>query len=477
MSFSFFSHFFASKETNTTASRIADTLHELVLDTDNVFLQDFTIFHHETMLNLDLLLFIPHYGLYVGEKNVWNIQTLKGTSVERLHRQNKKTSPTRMESAENSISQKLQDVLSFDSTPVECIFWMENLSKAEFETLDPSFHKLLPKERLIFHDNTAAEIQIKLYKLRDYQPDSLSTLKVIGSLKAHTLLLPSDSEPFGSFLSNDQQTFLDAPFEMGTVLTLSGPYNSGKSTAFIRKVMHYLLTYPNTSAIIITPTLLGGELLRKEFVALMEFAAVKCDLSLLHFHTPSPSDSIVTTRLFKESTLIACDDVHLLNPSLMDKILAGKGSKTLLQCGVTSAERIDNHILHAHYRNPTLHTVHFSHTKGALFALLSGLKKHLETTSGNLIMIILPNTQTIIDVKKAIETHLGIKCRVLNADFSLQYDNLKEITLSTPEFISGLNVPHSYLINLNPNDLLYYPLALSRASETITIISESNLEG
>ncbi|MDP3266586.1 MAG: DEAD/DEAH box helicase family protein [Sulfuricurvum sp.] len=481
MLFSFFSRFKSSKillEDIPSLDNIATIFDDLTLPEDSVYLTDFVLFHHENHFNIDLLLFLPHYGLYLGEKILWNLQELKGASVKRLTRQSHAASHTQLESTEKIIYQKLQDVLSFDATPIERIFWMKNLTYAEFETLSPSFHELLPRGRLIFKDDTALDIQNKLHALREYQTYAFSKLKVIGSLRAHTLVLPTATETFGSFLSPEQLLFLDTPIKNRSTLVLSAPHSSGKSTVLIRKVMDYLLTHPEQSVLVMTPTRLSGELLRNEFISLMEFAAVKCNLSHLHFYTPSPeNESIETTRIFLESSLIVCDDVHLLSPETLERVIEHKGSRALLLCGVTNPIDIHANTLTTIYRQPTVHTVHFTHTKGALFTLLTGLKTHLETINSNLIMIILPNHEIFLEYKKAIEDHLKVNCRILNDTFSLQYDNLEEITLSTPEYISGLNVPHSYLINLNHHDLLYYPLALSRASDTVTIISESNLEG
>lgn len=443
-----------------------------------MLLTDFTLFGYGSHVRIDLLLFLPHYGLYLGEKLTWSLHDLKGASVKRLTHKTHKIPHTKIESTEKAIYQKLQDVLSFDATPIERIFWMQNLTKAQFETLSPSFHELLPKARLIFRDETALELKTKLHALREFQTIPFSKLKVIGALNAHTLLLPTSTEPFGSFLSHEQQVFLDTPIKSRSIISLCAPYSSGKSTVLIRKIMNYLLAHPDQSALIVTPTRLSGELLRNEFIALMEFAAVKFNLAQLHFYTPSKENNpIDTTRFFQESTLIACDDVHLLPALLLERLLERKGSRSLLLSGITNPINMEVFTLSTVYRNPTVNTVTFSHTKGALFTLLTGLKTHLETTSSHLIMIILPTPQMILEYKKAIETHLQVNCRVLNDTFSLQYDNLEEITLSTPEYISGLNVPHSYLINLNHNDSLYYSLALSRASDTVTIISESNLEG
>ncbi|HEX5623232.1 MAG TPA: DEAD/DEAH box helicase family protein [Sulfuricurvum sp.] len=461
-------------------SKQRTALNHFILQEDGVVLQDFTLFHHENTRTVDLLIFLPHRGLYVGEKILWKAEELQGAKIERFTRQSKKASSTQIESTEHAICRKLEDVLSFDSTPIERIMWMENLSQVEFESLDSSFHELLPKERLLFHDDSAAEIEAKLYALREHQGLPFSNLKVIGSLKAHTLLLPDASTPFGMFLSTEQQIFLDAPLAKNTVLTLSGDYGSGKSTVLIRKIIDYMLHYPHATVLIVTPTLISGELLRNEFVSIMEFAAVKCNLTSLSFYTPSlDNEPLETTRIFKEASLVAFDDAHLLPVKMIETVTTYKDSKSFLWCGVDLSDH-DNkeasYSLNAPYRCPTMNTIHFAHTKGAVFTLLSGLKKHLETTSSNRIMIILPTHDAVTEYQKAIETHLHVKCRFLNTTYSLQYENLDEITLSTPQHISGLNVPHSYLINLNPEDPLY-SLSLSRASETVTIISESILEG
>jgi len=478
--FSFFSRFGSSKivsEDIPSQDDVSPVFDDLTLLEDAVCLTNFTLFHHENHFNIDLLVFLPHYGLYLGEKILWNLQELKGASVKRFTRQNKAEFHTHLEATDKVIYQKLQDVLSFDSTPLERIFWMQNLTSSEFETLDPSFHELLPKARLIFKDD-ALVVQSKLHALHVYQANAFSKLKVIGSLRAHTLLLPTATEAFGSLLSPQQQLFLDAPIKTRSILSLSAAYSSGKSTVLIRKVMDYLLSNSNYAVLIITPTRLSGELLRNEFISLMEFAAVKCNLSNLHFYVPTPdTEPLETTPIFLDSSLIVCDDTHLLDPLILQRIMEHKGSRSLILCGVTNPIDTDTYALDTVYRKPILNTVHFTHTKGALFTLLTGLKTHLETINSNLIMIIVPNHETLLEYKKAIESHLPVKCRILNDTFSLQYDNLEEITLSTPEYISGLNVPHSYLINLNNHDPLYYPLALSRASDTVTIISESNLEG
>ena len=454
-------------------------LDDFILAQEATLLTDFTLFHHVAQNKIDLLLFLPHYGLYLGEKIEWTLRELKGASVKRLTRYTNNKPHTNIESTENTITQKLQDVLSFDSTPIQRIFWMKNLNKAEFETLSSTFHELLPKSWLIFNDDTTVEIQTKLCALQNYQTQPFSKLKVIGSLAAHFLLLPNLENPFGAFLSPQQQLFLDAQIKTRTTLCITGPSSSGKSTVLIRKILDYLLSNPHESVLVITPTKLAGEMLRNELIALMEFSATRCNLLQIHFYTHTEDDQAIHTNpLFHSSTLIACDDAHMLHADILEQIIQRKGSRSLLLSSVTlpNFHYTQNCTFDLSYRIPNIHTINFTHTKGALFTLLSGLKTHLEAADTSPIMILLPTNKVISEYKKVIEEHLKINCRVLNEHFSLQYDNLEQITLSIPQYSCGISVRHSYLINIDNADSLYYPLALSRASDTVTIISETNLE-
>ena len=481
MLFSFLSHLFPSKSTKINVdSNVPEhekqiesqkALEYSILHVNGTLLKDFTLFHHNTSFFIDLLIFLPHYGLYLGEKISWKNIDLKGACIERSSRKSKKTSTTRLEATEKILHQKLEDVLSFDSTKIERFFWMEYLSEAEFDALDPSFHKLLPKERLLFCDDTLQSIQNKLMSLGSYQEIPYSKLKVIGSLRAHTLLLPTATEPFGAFLNDNQQIFLDTPLTQ-TPLILGGACASGKSTVLVRKILQILLEDFNAKIMIITPTLLNGETLRQELIALADFAVVHLDFARIQFLSPSQLYTPIDSNEFpSDMTHIVCDDIQLLDIApFLDNTASLKG-KFIILSGSILEENTSQQTLTRIYRNPSIHFVHFSHTKGALYTLLTGLRNNLDLLSTSPVMIILPNEELLDEYKNAIDEYLHLESRILNTSFSLQYKSLEFITLSTLEFISSFSVSHCYLINLDPNNLLY-PLALSRASESVTIISE-----
>lgn len=478
--FSFLSRLSLSKPTKNESIDITQhpkikntqkTLKDAVLSANGVFLHDFTLFHYENSFTFNILIFLPHYGLYLGEKIPWKADELKKAYLERSNKNDRRNPATRLEISEALIQHKLEDVLSFNFTPIERFFWMENLSEAEFDLLGDSFHQLLPKNRLIFNDDEIHSIKNKLHTLGTYQEEPYSKLKVLGSLKAHTLLLPTDSKPFGAFLSQEQQNFLDASVSSSIVM-LHGGYGSGKSTVLIRKVIQLLLEQPQSKVMIIAPTLLNIEMFREELIAITEFAALTLNLSHINFFSLSThNESIETTAMFHNASIIVCDDAHLYKSGTLESIIAHQGNRTLLLSSCVPLSEINTYTLKNSYRVPLVKHVHFSHTKGALFTVLSGLYELREKFSKSPILIILPNELLTHEYKHAIDEHLHLDSQILNAAFSLQHKNFDLITLSTPHYINSLEAPHCYLINLNPEDPLYL-LALSRASESVTIISE-----
>jgi len=468
-----------SKTANHTSKKAnlyppQETLEKAISDLEGTLLQKFTLFHHTTARPIDLLIFLPHYGLYLGERLTWKKSDLKGATVEQPTQNSKKSPTTQLESTQKLIHQKLEDVLSFDSTPIERFFWLENLTEAEFDLLDSSFHKLLPKQRLLFSDDTLQNIHDKLTALGTYHDHPYSKLKVVGSLQAHTLLLPTIAEPFGAFLSTSQADFLEAIPPKGSPLILGGVYASGKSTVLIRKVAHILLDNLSAIMVIITTTRLNGEIFRQNLVELGEFASVTFDFTRIHFiHPNSLYGAIDPNEVPNNVTHIICDDMHLLDVTdFIHKMIQSKGVNALLS-GSILTENTTPYILKHPYRSPEIRQEPRCDAPTLLYTLMFRLRDHLANLGSTPIMIVVPESVALKEYKKAIDEYFHLESRILDDTFSLQYKNLDSITLSTPEFISAVSVSHAYLINLDPNDDLY-PLALSRASESVTIISEEN---
>jgi len=449
-------------------------LEKVIRNVGGELLNDFTLFHRDTALILDILIFHPHYGLYLGEKIFWRAQDLQNAHIERSSRDNKKNSTTRLDSTQRLIQRKLEDVLSFNFTPIERFFWMENLTEKEFDHLDTSFQQLLPKNRLLFKDENPNSMRTKLQMIGTYEHSPYTKLKTLGALNAHTLLLPTHSEPFGTFISPQQESFLNTPLDT-SMITLTGQHGSGKSTVLIRKIIQLLLEEPHHTIMIITPTLLHSEILRKELVAIMEFSAITLNLSSLTFLPITLlSEPIETTLLFQNASIIVCDDAHLFKEDVLRTLFAHQGDRIfLVSTTADPLEKKKHFLLGDCYRTPSCRQIQCSQEDEMLTTLLSELKMLREVSPQSSILILVTDEAFIPSYQIAIKKQLCFESQLLDSAFSLQYKNFNSITFSTPHFINSLEVHHTYLLNINP-DNPHYSLALSRASESVTIISDVN---
>lgn len=473
--FSFLNRFLPKKPKPEPAPSDTSVFTEIARETKGHFFSDYKLFLNDTVTTIDLLFFLPHRGLYFGEKISWRLDEIQGASVARATKSLKKTSATRFDSTESIIRRKLSDVLSFDSTPCIRFAWLEHIREEEYDALDPSFHELLPKSRVIFADDSASTARVKLEKLADYQSDPYSALKVLGSLNAHRLLLPTADQPFGAFLSDEQHLFLDSRLK-NTVTILYGAPGSGKSTLLIRKAVAEVLNDPSCKIVILTPTLLAGDLLRNQLISLMDYGAFTIPLDSIAFYTPRPSEALEELKLFEDSDIIMCDDSCRLDDSLIDRLKEHRGERWLVLSSDSEPGSLENtfFLLNRYRSTERISTLQCS-KEHVLFVFLSALRKRLSDTPKHAIIVVLPESEMLIPFKKAIDEYLALNCRILTSDFSLQYQNLDDLLLSTAENISGINIPHLFLVLPENSD--DYTFELSRASDTATIIFFSNPHG
>lgn len=477
--FTFLTRFFQKKAPqieevqpeNTNTLQI-DFIEQIVKEEDGLFFENFTLFYQDKQINIELVLFIPYRGLYFGETISWDFKSLQEMRIESSSTKTKTHATTHLEMTESAIHQKLEDILSFDSTVCERFIWMRHLKEEEFDELDPSFHKLLPKERLIFSDSSKESIQAKLDSMAQKLHEPYSTLKIIGSLISHTLILPSEEKPYGEFLSEEQQNFLTTDFS-DTVTTLFGEHNSGKSTAIIRKALLLLLKHPKEKILIITPTLIAGEILRNELISLLEYGALTIEHAFLQFYTPHDTDKLEELDIFQSASAVLCDDSHLMGKHFIDSLIEHREKRWLLLSMYNNYSPLSDSsiIFYNHYQKSIPFKKLPTTAKQALTTLLLELRSHLLSTSSEKIMVILENEENVFHYKEAIDEYFGTNSRILSKDFSLQYQNLDDIIITTAEYTYGLHIPHVYFVVSDEEE--NYTYALSRASESATIISFS----
>ncbi len=477
MLFSFFNRFFSKSSVKSVPiesppeSSLQQTLFHPIVDHEKgELLERFSFFYQEEHRLIDLLFFLPYRGIVTVQRLGWSVQSLKGFKAHRATPQNRQDSATHLSSTQTLIRQKLSDILPFDSTVCEPMMWLENLSESEYDLLDPSFHEHLPKDRLIFNDSTRESIIAKFDSLVPLRKEPYIHLKVIGALQSHTLILPDKNRPYGAFLSEEQLKFLsDASSD--TLTPIFGEHNSGKTTLVVRKILLHLLTRPKEKILVITPTLIGGELIRNELIALQEYGVLSIPWSSLAFATPYSFDAIEKSSVFQNASLIVCDDAYAMESSFLDTLITHRKKQLMIVVMLSQYVPLGKHpiILHNHYQPPIAYSKIPPHSGNALMTLLMELRSRLATTLSKNIMVILPDDAYIADYKEAIDEYFHLNARILTKEFSLQYQHLDDLLITTAQNCYGIHVPHVYLLTDHEETNYSYPL--SRASESATIIS------
>lgn len=478
MLFSFFTRLISSQpqQHQQSATPPNPLLEEFVRKEGGEIYSDFHLFHNTSITSVHLLVFLPNFGIFLGERVSWHPSELKNATVQRASRQIKRPSVTRFETIESRVRRKLEDVLSFDTTPIYRFIWMQNITENEFDVLHPSFHEFLPKSHLFFSDETSQSVQTKLYAIGDYRSEPYSFLKIIGALNSHTVILPSPANPSGALLTPQQNLFLASRFQ--GVTTLSGGEGSGKSTLLIRKALSLLLENPQEKILVITPTRLGGELLRNELISLLEYGAVRIDIGALSFYTPDCGNSDHNNRIedlksFQDASVILCDDSHLIEASLLQKLYHHQTKRWLLLNTILPAINESAFTLSGHFRHFVTPKLIYAKANRFILALLIHVRQKLLSSTPLELLIIVPSPEELGTVKESLDTYFHLNCRPITLSSSLQYQDLDSIIIATTNAIAPLCREHVILLGCDPMDP-NYSIALSRASESLTIITDKN---
>jgi hypothetical protein len=202
----------------------------------------------------------------------------------------------------------------------------------------------------------------------------------------------------------------------------------------------------------------------------MEYGAWNIPLDSISFYTPQLSLPMDELSMFDEASVVFCDDAYRLESAFIQMLRQRRGKRWLVFSTAIKPDLDENlYLLTNHYRDAK-HISTLQCTQNTLLStLLEELRKRLIDVPEQDIMIILPEQQMLPLFKESIDDALHLDCRTLIPGFSLQYQNLDDVILVSGDYVSGLRIPHLFLIVPEHSD--DYAFELSRASESATIIT------
>lgn len=423
---------------------------------------------------IDLLIFAPEYGILSGEKIGWKYNELKKATIERATPVQKKKSSTQLSIKDSAIRNKLQEVLSFDSTPIAHFFWLPYLSAKEFDSLHASFHDLLPKTQVIFSDDTCANIQEKLSGLLPLLKIPLDHNKIVGALEAHHQILPHDGYPFGQRLPYRERLFLRSCGDH--LCTIAGPCRSGRTSLLVRKALEHKLEHTEATLYFISPNQLNNELIRQDFLSLLDFAVIELkDISLTFL---APTDLEKGLERFSVSSskkdLLLVDDFHLLEPNVQNRLLACSPMIRTL-CTVDRTEPEYFVLEDLNYTQQAINTLPAADSwNGVLASIHTVLNNDKRACLPENYLIISNDLNQLTQIQLSLKESKEIPSQIVDEFFSLQYKNTDTLLLTTPSHVSGINKKRVIIIGIDQTEYESYPHLLSRGTDKAIIIPYHN---
>jgi hypothetical protein len=504
---SFFTFFNTKKEQAHTSSNSYLPLKEYASLHQYPFYESIPIYHRHEKEEIVSILFDSHRGLYLFDKVTWKIQDLKNATVTSATPDKKDNADIKIDSIHNFIQRKFNEVLHTEGCSLTNILILEHISKEDFEQLHPSFHSLMPKERLIFSDDTHEKIEKKLQSAFVFLDEVLPTNTLLGALFFHLNILPDNLHQENALLTEEQYHFITDTLPNFSIL--SGNYGTGKSTLILLKSIFELLLHPEYKIIIVMPTLAVCDLLKKQLLDIVEYAII--DIDLLSIKILSPEQVIaqhyqklyknesfnfakITPKMFSHQfqscDLIFCDDSYLLDDEFIRYLIKQQSKKRL--CLVTLETNPDSknyqlthlfrvpsaflQLCNKNSENKTITNQNFHLLDGNPFMhIMLVLQENLKEVPYNNILIVLPHSQFALKLLDEINGFYGNISIIYKADEGLLNQNLGQILIATMNELSHLQRENVIIVKDKNSDERHICHAIGRASKSLYLIS-SDLE-
>jgi len=453
--------------------------------TDLELYRDITIYHHAQKYIIPLMMLDIKRGIYLFEIKEWSYDDLKNSKIEKAENQNSAKDTLSYQKTQNIINKKFNELTHHDTVPIFNYLLMENLNADEYEHLDESFKALLPKNRVIFSDSSPQEIIQKLEYAEIASAPLPSKENIIGNLLIQYTLLNND---LTLKLCNSQQIeFINS--EISGFKILNAKNDTDKSIVLLLKAIFEKLKNPDETFIIIKPTILSCDLLKKRLLDIVEHAIIEIDLTSIIILTPIELINMHLRRLKKEpitdkiiinkslmhkpfniSNLIMCDDSNLFPDNFIHYLIHIQNKANLLlvnsalkeaEYSFTQEDTLNKNIsIQFHRANP--------HAKA-----LQLISKLLQNVAAKNILV-LSNNLNKEKLNEDLEFFIKDKALLLDSSQNLINQNFDSILLATYTDINALEAEHLILLDLCFTPQAEIDYALNMAKKSIDIIFDEN---
>lgn len=445
--------------------------------------KDVNIYHHTEVYKVPLLVLDDLRGLYIFETKEWTFDELKNASIEKAEAQESSSQTLAFDNTQNIIKKKFNELTHNDGVPLFNYLLMENLNRDEYEHLNDSFKNLLPQNKIIFSDSSQADIFKKLQNASQENHNLPSVDAILGTLLIQYALLDNENELH--LLTQEQRAFIDAPLE--SINYLNGVPASGKSNLLLLKSLVELLNKTAKKIVIIKPTVLSCDLLKKRLLDIVEHAIIELDLTAIEIMTPlellnrhqqklkrSPMNSFeIDSKLMRSSFTIAdiimCDDVHLMPDGFIAYLQNIQKKSTLLLVNDAQNDVLnlnydykkENRKIRFYNSNPHAKSMHL-------------IASYLEDTTKSVLVVC--NSLSSEKLKEDLNSFVKEEAITLDSSTHLLNQNFTRLSFCHYSDTNELKADHVILMDLcfvSENEIEY---ALNLSTSSTDILYEEDCQ-
>lgn len=283
-----------------------------LLNDNHLIYQNITIYHHTHSLFIPLLVLSPNHDIHIFEYKEWTYDELKMSTIEKASDQVSSNDNLAYEKAHEIIKQRFNELTHTDGVNINNYLIMENLSSEQYQNLDVSFQELLPSQKIIFNDSTDSEILKKIKSIPKDINNFQTIQNIIGTILIQYTIVQNNQEL--SLCNEEQINFINSDISGHT--TLAARFGSGATNTVLLKAILEKLKTPQVTIIIVKPTLLACDILKRKLLETVEHAIIEIDLSSIEILAPT---QIINRHLVKLSKDIYPEEKIHIDEFLMKK--------------------------------------------------------------------------------------------------------------------------------------------------------------
>jgi len=465
MNIPFLTNFFNNQNNKTLQlpqSLIIKELKKVVEENNLHIFQNITIYHHQRKFLLHLIIVDETRGIFLFEYKDWSYDELKNAKIEKAMDQESKKDTLAFQKSHHLIRRKFNELVHNNGVPIFNYLLMENLNQAQYQNLDKSFQDLLPQEKIMFNDSSKNEILKKLMETKKAKKKLLGFNKIMGTLFIQYGILDSNKNIY--FATQEQRDVIDSP--LSHEYYLSGFSRSGRTSVLLLKAIIEKLKNPNLKILIIKPTILACDILKKKLLETIEHAIVELDITTIEVYTPNAC----TKKILKTYDLIICDDMELYSPEFIKEFLSIHCYKIITKH--IKFESTDA-VLTKSFANKS--KLDIFQTNSPLAKVLHILVTLLDKVKAKNILIVsssLNKEKLHDDLKYFIKD----KAVLLNSYKNLIDQDLNTLLLSTYDDINSLEAKHVVLLDIESVDEYKLKYACTIAKKKLHVIYKDECE-